>query len=416
MKKLLTLLLLVVFVACNKDTDEQNDTLATRNGVSADAIFSSQKEIELHKSLVKSFSQKEQSFAQEIQVLRSRNALTEEVAREKLMPLVNESVHLLNSYGMSNEEIAQDFGSLNDPRIAFAGTLITTLEKEKDKGGDIDESKVWDCLKETAGIKVLNKERHNVFGGIRHFVSGISKWLGFGAFGTYLNVGSYIAEFTVCMLSPEEEQNQLANPPKDPYSPIIENDPSNFIGRPLIFREQLATFRLKDNPKQKVYLLKREIKYDEATHSFEIKDNKFYHLFKYIKKSMYVGPYFPKEIGGVQTAIGEDHTLYIDNYYVYASIMGSQIDKNSLSEEDIDVSPFDTTPKTNQTPKPYTTPVDNGRLILEPYGDGFKVIGKTYDDPADYDPREDKKLKGVTLRAEDVEIPEENEKKVNFFP
>ena len=37
MKKLLTLLLLVVFVACNKDTDEQNDTLATRNGVSADA-------------------------------------------------------------------------------------------------------------------------------------------------------------------------------------------------------------------------------------------------------------------------------------------------------------------------------------------------------------------------------------------
>ena len=131
---------------------------------------------------------------------------------------------------------------------------------------------------------------------------------------------------------------------------------------------------------------------------------------------MYVGPYFPKEIGGVQTAIGEDHTLYIDNYYVYASIMGSQIDKNSLSEEDIDVSPFDTTPKTNQTPKPYTTPVDNGRLILEPYGDGFKVIGKTYDDPADYDPREDKKLKGVTLRAEDVEIPEENEKKVKFFP
>ena len=118
---------------------------------------------------------------------------------------------------------------------------------------------------------------------------------------------------------------------------------------------------------------------------------------------MYVGPYFPKEIGGVQTAIGEDHTLYIDNYYVYASIMGSQIDKNSLSEEDIDVSPFDTTPKTNQTPKPYTTPVDNGRLILEPYGDGFKVIGK-------------KKLKGVTLRAEDVEIPEENEKKVKFFP
>lgn len=131
MKKLLTLLLLVVFVACNKDTDEQNDALATRNGVSADAIFSSQKEIELHKSLVKSFSQKEQSFAQEIQVLRSRNALTEEVAREKLMPLVNESVHLLNSYGMSNEEIAQDFGSLNDPRIAFAGTLITTLEKRE---------------------------------------------------------------------------------------------------------------------------------------------------------------------------------------------------------------------------------------------------------------------------------------------
>lgn len=396
MKKLLTLLLLVVFVACNKDTDEQNDTLATRNGVSADAIFSSQKEIELHKSLVKSFSQKEQSFAQEIQVLRSRNALTEEVAREKLMPLVNESVHLLNSYGMSNEEIAQDFGSLNDPRIAFAGTLITTLEKEKDKGGDIDESKVWDCLKETAGIKVLNEERHNIFGGIRHFVSGISKWLGFGAFGTYLNVGSYIAEFTVCMLDKEYQKQMVSSP----YGTINEDNPYSFINKPLILRENLVTFNLKDNPNQKVYLLKKEINYNEVDHSFEIKDSGIYHLFKYVDKYMYVSLNLANQMN-IKLTPGKGYILHINGYYSYWEIHGNQIDKNSLSEEDIVGNLFDPTFKNNYTPKPYTPPADDGRLILEPYGDGFKVIGKTYDNPASYDPRKDEKLIKATSSEEE---------------
>ena len=402
MKKLLTLLLLVVFVACNKDTDEQKDALATRNGVSADAIFSSQKEIELHKSLVESFSQKKQSFAQEIQVLRSRNALTEEVAREKLMPLVNESVHLLNSYGMSNEEIAQDFGSLNDPRIALAGTLITTLEKEKDKGGDIDESKFWDCALETMGFVVKNEERHEIFEEVRGFVSRMSKWFKrfgvgrVGRFGTYLNVGSYIAEFTVCMLDKEYQKQMVSSP----YGTINEDNPYSFIDKPLILRENLVTFNLKDNPNQKIYLLKKEINYNEVDHSFEIKDGSIYHLFKYVDKYIYLSFNLANQMN-IKLTPGKGYVLHINSYYSYWQIQGNQIDKNSLSEEDIVGNLFDPTFKNNYTPKPYTPPADDGRLILEPYGDGFKVIGKTYDNPASYDPRKDEKLIKATSSEEE---------------
>ena len=83
MKKFLLCLILVTFVACKKDTDEQKELLTSGSEVSANAIISSQKEIEIQNSFVKSFAQKELSFAQEVQILRSRNAFTEEIAREK---------------------------------------------------------------------------------------------------------------------------------------------------------------------------------------------------------------------------------------------------------------------------------------------------------------------------------------------
>ena len=157
MKKFLLCLISVAFVACNKDIDEQNELLSSGSEVSANASISLQKEIENQNSpLIESFLKKEQLFAQEVQTLRGRKTFTEEIAREKLMPLVKESVYLLNFFGMSNEEIVQNFGSLNDPRIALAGTLITTLEKEKNKGGDISESKFWDCAQEV--VKLLMKK------------------------------------------------------------------------------------------------------------------------------------------------------------------------------------------------------------------------------------------------------------------
>ena len=339
MKKFLLCLISVAFVACNKDIDEQNELLPSGSEVSANASISLQKEMENQNSLlIESFLKKEQLFAQEVQTLRGRKTFTEEIAREKLMPLVKESVYLLNFFGMSNEEIVQNFGSLNDPRIALAGTLITTLEKEKNKGGDISESKFWDCAQEVVGFKVINEERHEKFKEIRTRVTLIIGWFRFGGYGSpasYLNIGSSIAEFIVCMFDKINIQTPLTTL-LHPYSPIDENDPYSFIGRPLILGKHLVTFKLKNNPSQRVLLLKKEIKYNKANHSFEIEDNKFYNLFKYINKSLYVGPYFPKEIGGIQTSITKDYILHIDGYYPYTSITGNQIDKNSISEEDID--------------------------------------------------------------------------------
>jgi lipoprotein len=388
MKKFLLCLILVTFVACNKDTDEQKELLTSGSEVSANAIISSQKEIEIQNSLVKSFAQKELSFAQEVQILRSRNAFTEEIAREKLMPLVKESVYLLNSYGMTNEEIIQDFGSLNDPRIALAGTLITTLEKEKEKGIDVDESKVWDCLKEVAGFDVLNEEIHNNFKKARKVVKVVSNLFGW-AFGSYLNAGSYIAEFVVCVSIKTPEQQYQLQMTSGTYGVVYENNPYSFIDKPLILREDLVTFSIKNDPNQKVYLLKKEINYNEADHSFQIKEGNLYHLFKYIKKSMNVDLNLANKLNLKMTP-GQGYVLHIDGYYSYGEIQGEQIDKNTISQEDIKAYPFDPIFKNSDTPKPYTPPVvQPRRLIFEPYGKGFKVVGVKYEKgPEEYDPRE----------------------------
>ena len=136
-------------------------------------------------------------------------------------------------------------------------------------------------------------------------------------------------------------------------------------------------------------MLKKEINYNEADHSFQIKEGNLYHLFKYIKKSMNVDLNLANKLNLKMTP-GQGYVLHIDGYYSYGEIQGEQIDKNTISQEDIKAYPFDPIFKNSDTPKPYTPPVvQPRRLIFEPYGKGFKVVGVKYEKgPEEYDPRE----------------------------
>ena len=80
----------------------------------------------------------------------------------------------------------------------------------------------------------------------------------------------------------------------------------------------------------------------------------------------------------------EQQTVPTNNYKQLIDELDGENDFFQQAEE--------TAPKASQ---PSTPPVVNpGRLIFKPYGDGFKVIGKTYEeDPAAYNPRNDKSIK-----------------------
>ena len=109
-----------------------------------------------------------------------------------------------------------------------------------------------------------------------------------------------------------------------PYGTINEDNPYSFINKPLILRENLVTFNLKDNPNQKVYLLKKEINYNEVDHSFEIKDSGIYHLFKYVDKYMYVSLNLANQMN-IKLTPGKGYILHINGYYSYWEIHGNQI-------------------------------------------------------------------------------------------
>jgi hypothetical protein len=80
----------------------------------------------------------------------------------------------------------------------------------------------------------------------------------------------------------------------------------------------------------------------------------------------------------------EQQTVPTNNYKQLIDELDGENDFFQQAEE--------TAPKASQ---PSTPPIVNpGRLIFKPYGDGFKVIGKTYEeDPAAYDPRNHKSIK-----------------------
>ena len=100
--------------------------------------------------------------------------------------------------------------------------------------------------------------------------------------------------------------------------------------------------------------------------------------------------------GGVVGSISASFTAY-EKYTEHEQLTVSTNNYKHLidqldGENDFFQQAEETAPKASQ---PSTPPVVNpGRLIFKPYGDGFKVIGKTYEeDPAAYDPRNDKSLK-----------------------
>ncbi len=79
--------------------------------------------------------------------------LTEEEAINSLAPITNATMRVLQSYGISESEISDEFGSIDDPRLALVGISIVAAN------GDFDMDKAIDCLVEALGLNVFDAIR-----------------------------------------------------------------------------------------------------------------------------------------------------------------------------------------------------------------------------------------------------------------
>lgn len=72
--------------------------------------------------------------------------LTEEQAAIVLQPLINNSITLLHSYDFQDFEIIEEYGSLNDPRVAILGLTLYALE---------GQNSIKTCVVRALGIDIL---------------------------------------------------------------------------------------------------------------------------------------------------------------------------------------------------------------------------------------------------------------------
>src|SRR5690606_14219635 len=79
---------------------------------------------------------------------------SEERALEYLNPIANETKRILIEYGITDEEIIEELGSINDPKLSLVGIGIITINT-----GDFDMDKAIYCLIEALGLDVFDAVR-----------------------------------------------------------------------------------------------------------------------------------------------------------------------------------------------------------------------------------------------------------------
>ncbi|WP_316746438.1 hypothetical protein [Pedobacter gandavensis] len=146
--------------------------------------------------------------------------LTEAQAAALLAPLINNSGTLLNSYGFSNLEITEEYGSMNDPKVAILGLVLYVLN-ENDPDGP-----AMDCLITALGgddirdlLESTVERDFNTYGTrklIMRAVGKVAARFGLGHLGTAI----MIYEFMNCYWGVESGPGSMY-PPIDPNTPLI---------------------------------------------------------------------------------------------------------------------------------------------------------------------------------------------------
>ncbi|WP_426431468.1 hypothetical protein ACPX19_03290 [Winogradskyella sp. HB-48] len=117
----------------------------------------------------------------------------ENESKTKLMPVINETIKLLNSEGISNQEIIDEFGSLDNPEILYLSMGIVEYEGSS----SIQKADTVDCLLRATGLDAFHQGFWNSFSNRRALLRAVGRvatrtlgWIG---------AALIVADFAHCM-------------------------------------------------------------------------------------------------------------------------------------------------------------------------------------------------------------------------
>ncbi|WP_299128109.1 hypothetical protein [uncultured Winogradskyella sp.] len=175
MKKISVLLVvLLIFTSCSKEEANVNEQIVNDEAFSKSNITNIENEI------------------RKIDFSNVAN-WDENQSKTILMPVINETIKLLNNEGISNQEIIDEFGSLDNPEILYLSMGIVEYEGQSSyqKGDTVD------CLLRATGLDAFHQGFWNSFSNRRALLRAVGRVATrtLGWFGAAL----IVADFAHCM-------------------------------------------------------------------------------------------------------------------------------------------------------------------------------------------------------------------------
>lgn len=123
--------------------------------------------------------------------LKNLSNWDESKSKMELMPVIDATVSLLNKEGISNQEIIEEFGSLDNPEILYLSLGIVEYEASIQKADGVD------CLLRATGLDVFHRGFWSSFSTRRALLRAVGKVATrtLGWFGAAL----IVADFADCM-------------------------------------------------------------------------------------------------------------------------------------------------------------------------------------------------------------------------
>ncbi|APY08029.1 hypothetical protein BWZ20_06820 [Winogradskyella sp. J14-2] len=135
MKKISNLLVvLLIFASCSKEEVNLNEQIISEEVFAKSNVINIEDEIKkIDFSNVASWDENQ--------------------SKTILMPVINETIKLLNSEGISNQEIIDEFGSLDNPEILYLSMGIVEYEGSS----SLQKADAVDCLLRATGLDAFHQ-------------------------------------------------------------------------------------------------------------------------------------------------------------------------------------------------------------------------------------------------------------------
>lgn len=174
------------------------------------------------------------------------NFQSETAAEQYMNNALTNSKNYLQEAGFTNQEIIEEFGSIDDPRVIYLAVVTKAII---DNPGGLSGKKVLDCALEAFDIKDIVEaigSKTLTFGTKKALIKAVGKVAARFGLG-YISTAIMVGEFIYCMLQEDpvpgdgSGDNGGDSPDPNPNNPNNPNDPNN---QPLKFPENNSEYYL----------------------------------------------------------------------------------------------------------------------------------------------------------------------------